>query len=218
MQWAALIVPIVACIASLVATGVAHRLLHTPTAPAPTAEETELSATDRAPDAAETSEAYAEMDPAAVEAMPTAVAPTERPSRAGFKSAPPTNESAALFLDAGRARRVGAVPKAIALYELLQHRHPGTPESRAADMALALLYMRQGMHATALEHFDRYLNHSPRGDLAAEAMWGKSQALTNLGRIKDAYRTLQRLQLVHPNSPYALEARARLQVESSLEP
>ncbi|WP_394846850.1 tetratricopeptide repeat protein [Pendulispora brunnea] len=214
VQWSVLVVPLVACIASVVLTGVATSLLHAPDAPAPTPESVQVSTGD--PEPATTSESD-DADPSDTAApLQTKDGPIERAPRPGFKSAPPTSESAALFADAGRARRVGAVPKAIALYELLQKRYPGTPESRSADMALALLFTRQGMHAAALEHFDRYLRHSPQGDLAAEAMWGKAQVLSILGRSTDAFRTLQRLQLLHPNSPYAIEARARLQPEASL--
>jgi len=218
MRWSALVASIVGCAASLVATRVAHTFLHTPAAAVPLpvafdmppAQRPEMSADDGAPEGAESVDETG----ASVAAPQTPYAPAERASPVGFRSALPTSESVALFADAGRARRVGAVPKAIALYELLQHRYPGTPESRAADMALALLLTRQGAYDTALQHFDRYLQHSPQGDLAAEAMWGKAQALTSLGRDGDAYRTLHRLQLLHPRSSYAIEARTRLQMDA----
>jgi outer membrane protein assembly factor BamD (BamD/ComL family) len=118
--------------------------------------------------------------------------------------------AAALFAAAARARREGEVDKAIALYDVLQLRHPAAPESRAADIALGMLHGSRDRPGAALRHFRRYLARSPRGDLATEALWGEAQALASLGRDAEARRSLARLLGEHPESAYAPAARFRL--------
>jgi len=156
---------------------------------------------------------------ASAQVPPPSVAPrlehVAEPARMSPGSARASQEAAELLADAARARRVGDVPRAIAFYDVLQRRYPGTLESRTADMPLGMLHLRQGAWTLALEHFDRYLRHSPHGEFEPEAMWARAQALSSLGRTLDAHRSLNRLQLLYPNSPYATQARAKLASEPS---
>ncbi len=134
----------------------------------------------------------------------TALAAVGRPKAESAGSA------AALFAAAALARREGNASKAIALFDSLQERFPGSREARLSDMTLGTLHLRRGAASAALEHFRRYLRASPQGELASEALWGESQALSALGKQREAERRLQLLVERFPGSAYATAARAKL--------
>jgi TolA-binding protein len=120
-----------------------------------------------------------------------------------------------LFANAARARREGNLDEALRLYTSLQHRYPGAPESRAADISLAMIQLGRGADAASLEHFQRYLRHSPNGELVPEALWGEAEALRKLGRSEQARRVLSDLLQRFPDSTYAAAARARLEASKA---
>jgi tetratricopeptide (TPR) repeat protein len=164
--------------------------------------------------------------PAAPTAPPAAQAPEPVASAAAeavplpqpsVRSAAPADGSSAseLFASAASARRRGKPQEAIVLYDVLQSRFPGSAEAKAADIALGMLRLSRGNAGSALEHFSRYLAHNPRAELAPEALWGQSQALSSLGRRSEARRSLASLLERYPDSTYASAARAKLEAPKS---
>jgi len=118
--------------------------------------------------------------------------------------------SASLFAKASLARRQGDAPRAMALYSELLNRFPGATEADSAEIALGMLSLQSGAPAQGLVHFDRYLAQRPGGQLAVEALWGKTRALAAMGREDEARRELLVLVNRYPRSTYAPAARAKL--------
>jgi TolA-binding protein len=116
-----------------------------------------------------------------------------------------------LFASAASARRRGKAQEAMLLYDALQSRFPGSAEANAADMALGMLRLQRGSARSALEHFTRYLSRNPGAELACDALWGKAQALSNLGRGAEARRSYASLLERCPDSTYAAAARSKLE-------
>jgi TolA-binding protein len=145
---------------------------------------------------------------AALDSPPAASAAAPLP-----KSVPVLDASNAgeLFANAASARRRGKAQEAMLLYDALQSRFPASAEANAADMALGMLRLQRGSSRSALEHFTRYLARNPRAELACDALWGKAQALSSLGRGAEARRSYQSLLERCPDSTYAAAARAKLE-------
>ena len=123
----------------------------------------------------------------------------------------PAPESAAGLLSAaGRARRAGYAGQAITLLQSLQSRFPNSAEARASDITLGMLLLKSGSASAARQHFERYLQRSPQGALAADALWGRAQALSAQGNSAEARATLTTLLDHYPSSAYASAARAKL--------
>ncbi len=120
-----------------------------------------------------------------------------------------------LFANAAGARRRGKPQEAMLLYDALQDRFPGSAEANAADMALGMLRLQRGQARSALDHFSHYLSRNPRSELAPEALWGKAQALSGLGRGAEARRNYANLLGRYPDSTYAAAARAKLEAPKS---
>jgi TolA-binding protein len=118
--------------------------------------------------------------------------------------------AAELLSAAGRARRSGQPAQAIALLDSLRARYPSSPEAKASDITLGKLQLERGSSAAALRSFDRYLEHSPGGSLAPEALWGRAQALERMGNTSAARQSLVDLLQRYPASPYTSAARAKL--------
>lgn len=161
----------------------------------------------------------AEPPPALGSALPTQ---PDAPSVASV--APPTlsvapkpaaladaSSASELFASAASARRRGKAQEAMLLYDALQSRFPGSAEANAADMALGMLRLQRGSARSALEHFTRYLARNPRAELVPDALWGKAQALSNLGQQAEARRSYASLLERFPDSTYAAAARAKLE-------
>jgi TolA-binding protein len=126
-------------------------------------------------------------------------------------SASPTPNSAAELLSAaGRARRKGYPGHAITLLSDLQARFPNSPEARASDIALGMLQLQSGEASAARSHFERYLQRSPQGTLAPDALWGRAQALFAQGNAVEARASLSTLLERYPSSAYASAANAKL--------
>jgi len=130
-----------------------------------------------------------------------------------LKSAPALDAGTAgeLFANAASARRRGKAQEAMLLYDALQSRFPTSAEANAADMALGMLRLQRGSARSALDHFTRYLARNPRAELACDALWGKAQALSSLGRGGEARRSYQSLLARCPDSTYAAAARSKLE-------
>jgi TolA-binding protein len=118
--------------------------------------------------------------------------------------------SGQVFAQANRLRREGRLSQAIAGYTDLQKRFPGSVEALTAEIGLGVLRLQSGSADIALHHFQRYLQRSPTGELAPEALWGQSQALTVLARQDAAKRSYNTLLSQYPDSAYASAARAKL--------
>ena len=116
-----------------------------------------------------------------------------------------------LFASAASARRRGKTQEAMLLYDALQSRFPASAEANAADMALGMLRLQRGSANSALEHFTRYLSRNQHAELVPDALWGKAQALSSLGRGAEARRGYQSLLEHYPDSTYAAAARSKLE-------
>ena len=195
--------------AATVVTAATSRWLARPNvaiAPSPAVESFRPAPADEARATAPEPAPAEQVGSAPVEALASPLAPTS--SRAAHKptarsrptppdssrSAPAQVEppgsgsmtAAELFAGAARARANGDFTKAIELYAALESQFPSTPEARDSHVAMAMLYLRNGAHAAALEHDRSYLSASPDGALASDALWGAAQALSKLGRIGEA--------------------------------
>jgi TolA-binding protein len=152
--------------------------------------------------------------PIAPSAAPATVPSQAPPAAAPSSELPTARQEAAsaaeLFSAAGRARRTGQSAQASTLLETLIKRYPASAEASAARITLGELQLERGAPAAALGNFDAYLQRSPRGALAPEALWGRARAQTRLGNTAEANRSLSELLQRYPSSPYASAARAKL--------
>jgi TolA-binding protein len=111
-----------------------------------------------------------------------------------------------IFERANRARREGRTGEAMALYERLGLLAPGSVQAEQADLALGELNLQKGTADEALRHFRRYRGQA----MSAEALWGETRALRQLGRLAEEREALGTLCRRFPSSPYAAHARKRL--------
>lgn len=147
--------------------------------------------------------------PVAPASEPEAPSPSANAPDASL--APEPQQSAVELLSAaGQARRLGQNGRAIRLLERLQTRFPGSAEAQASDITLGMLRLQGGAPGVALGAFDRYLLRSPTGARAADALWGRAQALSALGRSGEAKKSLELLLSRYPNSPYTSAAQAKM--------
>ncbi len=118
--------------------------------------------------------------------------------------------SAQLFSAANSLRREGQLPRASALYRLLQHQFPRSDEARLSYVMLARLELARGAAGQALAEFNNYLSQVPGGTLEQEALQGKAEALSRMGRTQEQRAVLNELRTRYPNSLYAVRAREQL--------
>jgi TolA-binding protein len=118
--------------------------------------------------------------------------------------------AAALYRAANDARRGGNPALAIGSYQRLQQQYPGSAEARASRVSLGGSLLKSGSAAAALAQFDAYLA-SGGGQLTAEALFGRAQALRALGRSAEEVQNLRLLVGSYPDSAYATHAKRRLQ-------
>lgn len=123
--------------------------------------------------------------------------------------ATPQTTAAEVYRVANDARRAGRTHQAILGYGRLQRGFPSSPEAHAAHVSLGGLLLKNGSSSAALAQFDAYLG-SGGGRLAAEALFGRAQALRALGRSAEEAQNLQRLVKTYPHSAYATHAQRRL--------
>lgn len=118
--------------------------------------------------------------------------------------------AAAVFSAANAARRSGERQRAIALYRQLQMDYPQSDEALTSHVLLARLELNQGVPAEALRQFDAYLARGAAGSLTQEALQGRAQALSSLGRKQEEAATWRKLLQDFPDSVYAQSAREHL--------
>jgi TolA-binding protein len=145
-------------------------------------------------------------DPGASEADASARSAVRR--RATEEVAPADAKS--LFKAANDARKAGQSGRALATYRRLQQSFPSSPEARLSFVLSGRLLLSQGQAAQALSQFDRYLGMGSPGGLGEEALWGKAQALSRLGRASEERAVWRTLLDRYPESVYAPAARRRL--------
>jgi len=136
----------------------------------------------------------------------------EAPKRAAStrpKPAPPPTAQE-LYRSANEARREGRNAQAVAAYEALQQRFPGSAEARLSHVSLGRLLLHSGAANAALGQFDAYLAGGNGQRLAAEALFGRGQALQALGRSAEEVQTWRLLIRQYPESAYATHANRRL--------
>jgi TolA-binding protein len=121
----------------------------------------------------------------------------------------PSLSPQALFSAASRARVDGDRAEAIALSRQLVAEFPSSKEAVTTHLSLGMLYLQDGQAAPALEEFRAYRGLGAQGSMA-EAIWGESQALRQLGRVAEERAALEELRSSYPQSAYAAAARKRL--------
>lgn len=161
--------------------------------------------------------AAAELSDTAVNATPVTPEPAA-PRRSLAKPAPSTppgetaTDVASLFAQANLARRTHDLPLAQVLYQRVVREFSASGQAQASTLALGSMALNAGDANTALHQFEAYLASAPRGALAADAWWGRTRALSALGRDAEAARSASELVRQFPDSPYATRARARIGV------
>jgi len=122
-----------------------------------------------------------------------------------------TSESASsLFERANGARRGADYVAAEDLYRRLLERYPSSREAATARIVLGRMLLSQGEPDAALALFDRYLADAPRGPLAEQALVGRAQCLSRLGRRDEERLAWRSLLETFPGSPSRTEALERL--------
>ncbi len=173
-------------------------------APAPSAQPTQPVPPARTA-APATTPAAAESE---VRLLPRANSPTPKPTR---QVPPPPPTADELYREANEARRAGQTALARAKYRELQQRYPGSGEARLSHVSLGRLLLQGGAASAALGQFDAYLAGGAGQRLAAEALFGRGQALQALGRSAEEVQNWRRLIGQYPDSAYATHASRRLE-------
>jgi TolA-binding protein len=127
------------------------------------------------------------------------------------KRAAPPPSAPELYRTANEARRGGRTAQAIATYRELQRGYPGSAEARLSHVSLGRLLLQSGSAGAALGQFDAYLAGGSGQRLAAEALFGRGQALQALGRRAEEVQNWRRLIGQYPDSAYATHANHRLE-------
>lgn len=188
--------------------------VHTNKAPDPRAEEPKTTRDDdvNPPTASHSSETTD-----GSEVLPRSVSSPTALSIRGSDNTEPTTLAAntvknavELFSAANAARRGRKTQEAVALYLRLQAEYPSSDEALVSHVLLARLELGRGAAPVALREFDAYLERAPRGALTQEALQGRAQALSRLGRKQEETATWRRLLQEFPNSVYARSAREHL--------
>lgn len=148
--------------------------------------------------------------PASEPTAPTMPAPapaSARPSERASRSNPgPASDPAALLVQARARLGEGDERGAAKIYSTLIDAHPSSAEAQAARVSLGQLRLASGRPKAALALFDRYLQRG--GPLTEEALWGKIQALSALGRGEELAAAVDRLVHDLPRSVYRARAQA----------
>jgi TolA-binding protein len=155
----------------------------------------------RDPPRAEPTEVLAPTEPAP---LPRA---EDKPART--PSGPTAERAAELFHEANNARRDGDLAHARRLYSQLIATHPSSDEAGLARVSLGRLLLAAGDARGAERELRRYLA-TGGGQLREEALVGRAQSLSSLGRKADERAAWLRLLDEHPSSVYAAQARQRL--------
>jgi TolA-binding protein len=116
-----------------------------------------------------------------------------------------------VFKAGNAARKSGKPDSALATYRQLQQAFPKSAEARLSYVLSGQLLLAMGKAQAALPQFDTYLRSGAPGGLAEEALWGKAQALSRLGRAGEERQVWRTLLQRFPKSVYAATARQRLE-------
>jgi TolA-binding protein len=144
----------------------------------------------------------------AAPAPPPAPAVTPPPKSAPFRRV--SANAADLFAAASRARAVGDLSRAIALYRELQATFPSSAETKLSWFSLAQVYLKVDQPARAVAQYDAYFA-SGDATLVEEAIIGKARALSRLGRREEERALWQSLLREHADSEYRWRAEQRLE-------
>lgn len=134
----------------------------------------------------------------------------KRPAPTTIAAEKPT--AAELLIAANQSRRAGELEQARDGYGLLVRDYADTREAAVARFNLGVLAWQRPDAAAAVRHFDAYLDHSPRGNLAEDAMYYRARALQDLDKRAAEGVAWKRLLDRFPDSAYQGRARLRLDV------
>jgi tetratricopeptide (TPR) repeat protein len=116
-----------------------------------------------------------------------------------------------LLQKANRLRTQGRFRDAAQTYSTVSERYPKTLSSYVAQVAAASIELEHLSNPSrARKLFERALREHPEGALDLEARQGLATALRDLGQEQAEIDELHRLNDVHPGSPAAKRAAARL--------
>jgi tetratricopeptide (TPR) repeat protein len=130
-----------------------------------------------------------------------------RAARVAHEKAEPED----LLQRANQLRAAGRFQSAAETYALVYERYPRSLSAYAAQIAAAsieLEHLGKPQHARKL--FEGALASQPRGALDLEARQGLALSLRDLGRDRDEAEALRALIRIHPETPAARRAEARL--------
>lgn len=116
--------------------------------------------------------------------------------------------AALLFASANLSRNRGRFDLAMVQFRELQRRFGGSPEAVMSLVSLGKLLLARHDASAAFDQFSTYLRVG--GPLMEEAMVGRAQALSLLGRTSEEARAWQIFLTQFPRSVYAGQARQRL--------
>ena len=124
----------------------------------------------------------------------------------------PVPSVAELLAEARDCRKAKDWPCAAKAYHTMLEEHPGEPEALVALVPLAEIELEHlGEEEASLGHYELYLEKSPDGPLAEEALYGKTRALGALGRSGEEAKALEKFLHLYPSSVHAPRAAERLE-------
>lgn len=156
-------------------------------------------------------------NPASANAAPVAAVPAVKAPTAANAAVNPASAPAGVDVRAtpedllGRAsalRKAHSYKAALAVYELILTRYPGSRQSAIARVAAAQIELSQfGDARTAQRRFQEAQGDT---ELGPEALFGLAEACRAQGDVAGERKALNRLLKQHPESPLAAAARKRL--------
>lgn len=134
-----------------------------------------------------------------------------RPAAREHAPLPPQERTPSAYYERANAlRREGRRAEAVAVYEELRSRFPGTAAARNATYSIGELSLQSlGRPQEALRAFEEYLAQ-PGGAVRQEAMLGRIEALRRLGRGEAERRAIEDYLARYPDGVGSESLRARL--------
>jgi len=133
----------------------------------------------------------------------------EAANAAGFDSVLEDASASDLALIGDAARYSGKPGQAIAAYEMLRTRFPGTSRAATAAYSLARTHFDQrGAYGEATRWFQQYLQEQPSGPLAREARGRLMESLERSGDAAGARRVAESYLKRYPTGPHATVAKS----------
>lgn len=151
--------------------------------------------------------------PLAVADEPAAAVPTPEPGNPGRATTTrKSGEASDLLLRANERRRQQRFPEAVALYQQVLSRYPGSDAAYVARVSAGMLYVeRLRDPARAQRLFQAALKQQPQGSLSEEARLGLADAWRALGNPTEERAALQAFLRNHPAALARPQAERRLQ-------